>query len=236
MDEYSFYKKSSLNRHNMYKELLKHREARKDEEKKKINNFVTPLLSAIVTLSIAYYINSGFKIKQVLYVFCIIVIYIGFYFLSKLVIMLFYKINNRVVKHSTVNSIKKLKEIANDFNYDIVNRVFLSFYLVSKNDKSDILLKFNIIESLFHLEKSVSMLKKIFHPNSIQKLVTDHELIKPYRISITLDIMKETLNFIDTNKFVNLGNLEINDIKDSINFIINMLNRNINNFNYQNID
>lgn len=227
IDDYSFYKKNALTRHNMSRELLKHRKEL-DESKKNIINFVVPVFSAVVSLSIVFY-TQEFNFRFITNVAFVIFSFAALYFLTRGFIYFVEKVRVFINDHflnigSTKNvSDEKLDDFKNNFNYDVVNQIYFSYCLLTNNEEVDILLKrYYYIESLFYVEKSLGLMKSVYELD-IKKEIEENNFIQKYRIEIVFNILNEILKKIKSAKYDILNNDLINAV-ESYNNLVETLN------------
>ena len=200
INDYYYYKKNVIAKYMMSKVLSGHRAAIKKEKAKSINDFVFPLLSAVVSLYIAYF-SKDYGLVTVLIV---IASYIVFYYvIVKLFLYLIDKIKycyrSYWVKATKVDII----ELSNDFNNDVINQIYLSYSLLSyEQENSDLnLKKYYLYESLFNLEQALDSINDIFNEETIDEFIkTGFTYIHFYRIKVVFDMLKTIYTKLESEK------------------------------------
>ncbi len=206
--DYSFYKKNVLLRHMMSKELDKHRAALKQEKSKKINDFVIPIFSGVLSLSITYY-SKDFKLENLRYVGTTLLAYLLLYFIIAKLLLPCFKWLLEWIRNSfksiDVNDLKSeddILNIVNDFNCDVINQIYLSYSLITDNEDLDLnLQKYYNLESFFYFDKALGLLKDVFNEKTMQKLFNENiSHIQTYRIENAFDLLKKIFDIIDASE------------------------------------
>lgn len=220
----------------MSTELFKHREALKQEKDNKINDFVIPIFSAVVSLSITYY-SKNFQKNDLIYFFYSLCAFFVVLFLLKIIVPLiskYYSIFLNNIKKIDIEEIKSnndIENLTNDFNYDVTNRIYFSYSLISENECSDLnLKKYYFFESFFYFEKSLDALKIIFNEKTVDILITDNEsYIHTYRIENAFEMLSNIFYIISKSEYSCLLSHDLINAKATYNGLAIILSKSRNN-------
>lgn len=227
INDFYYYKNNVIAKHMMSKALSKHRKALKLEKAKSINDFVFSLLSAIITLYIAYYSKD----YGIISVGKIIVSYIFFYYvIFKPSLWIIDKLKY-IYRSILIKSYSKvdINELSNDFNNDVINQVYHSYYLlIYNNNNSDPILKnYHIYESLFNVEQALDSINDIFNDDAIDKFKKmDFSTIHINRIKVVFDMLRIIYTKLYSKKIKGINNDLIN-IKTTYNNLAKLLDLSI---------
>jgi hypothetical protein len=200
--DHSYYKKNTLSRYLISKELEKHRNAVKQEKAKKLNDFIIPVFSATLTICSSYFL----KVLEIFDNFfwlelTIVAGFISIYFLSVSVIKVFHNIVNYIKIRQVGPDINEnesdIIDLLEYFNIDIINQVLLSYTLIKDSVEQEIENKLKnhyIFESFFYLKSSLDKMNDdIFTTRNISSIFTQNRnYIEAYRISLVFDMLRET--------------------------------------------
>ncbi|NOQ27598.1 MAG: hypothetical protein GQ564_19720 [Bacteroidales bacterium] len=229
--DFSYYKKNSLARYYMSRELFNHRIAQKKDKSKGINDFVIPILSAVISLSIAYFAGrfdkDSLKIIALIF-FSYLILYFSLVHIVVPIVQWFYSF---VVTFILGIKAKKtdIEDLVDSFNYEIINQTHLSYSMISElsNNISEIDKRFFFMESFFHFEKSIDLGITIINNDTIGDLQDrNHFKIPTYRVEIVIEILKKSYSLLEENKIENENLItDLTNAKSKLNYIILILNK-----------
>lgn len=237
----SYYKKNTLNRYLISKELKKHRDFIKQEKAKKINDFIIPIFSATLTICSSYFLhvlNPG-DILDSFFIFMLIIAcgFLSVYFISVCLIRLYNNIKNflkvRLVNPDKDDSDKDLANLLDYFNIDIINQVLLSYTLIKDSTEQEIeerLKNHYVFESFFYLKSSLDKMNEdILTMNNLPLIFTENKNnIEIYRIVLVFDMLRNTFKDIKESGFNKTSDFE-NDMKIAVS-IFNRLSERLKGF------
>ncbi len=216
ISDYSYYKKNSLSKYNLSNELSRHREIKREQETSKINDFVIPTFSAIITLLTWYYANSSGDLAVFLGVLLVIVIYPLLYFSIEYIFVPFllgiYKWwmrNFNGLDFDEISQKEKIETFIDKFEYEISGQISLAYTLITNKEdvEEEAIKKYYTSESLFYCGEALSQLNKIFGDLSrIKILIFSQERtrkLKSYRIKENFNLLRNVLEEISLINTIN---------------------------------
>lgn len=208
IEDYSYYKKNSLLRHFISKELSSYHKNKQQEKDKKLNDFVIPILSFLITVIFWYY-NRELKqtntLSLLIVISSVVIGYIITYFiLTKVIRTLLNNLYIWLKKRLTSNKNKyfetDFEERIKNFNYDVVNQISLSYsLLLHSSEIIDAEFKeYYQLESFFYLSDSLENLNSILNINNFEELFSFKKgnytsNIHIYRLESALKLIRNNL-------------------------------------------
>lgn len=228
MKDYSFYKKNSLLRYLISKELSAYQKAK--ESSKKINDFVIPILSSLITLVLWYYnreLANEDASNLLITIVSMIAGYVVIYFILTYIIKrnfreLYFKIKKYFWADIEYFEKPDYKKLIQRFNFDVLNQTSLSFSLMREILQSEDLemKKFYALESFFYLASSIDLLRSILNVTDPQKLLKEdskyyYNNIHKYRLNETFSLIK--VCFVYLSKHLDLSDKDLaNDFTERV--------------------
>ncbi len=244
MKDYNSLLKNTNLRYHFAKEFERHRTICDKKKKKEIYKFIIPLFSTITTLSItlvAAFKDIIFKgepynghpsLLQIIIAvlgppIIFLIICVLSYLLvgiGKFIAKLFTKFFRSQYKSSNTASTEASIVIANKFDYEIFNLVFLAYSLQKESEEDLNIRDYNVLESVFYLKLAI---KKIHKFNSQFHNLLGHKISKT-RFNYCLSLCRITINMLNACDRKDMIQVDILGIRDQYNGLAGTLKNNYN--------
>jgi hypothetical protein len=231
INDYSYYRKNALSQNILSKELSKHREEIIKSQKNNLSGISAPILSAVVSVSVAI-LAKDYSVQEHIsdqgwwiVLLCAIFSYLIFnYVVVRITIKAYELLREYIDERGSQNTKSKpdIIKLSQDYNNEIVSQVYLSYFYIKEHeiDESSIegakeidkIIRIHYLrESFFNFDSSLKSLNNIFYEESILAFQRDKfESIKTYRIASLF-----TLLFEIYKEFANSSNIPAIDLKEA---------------------
>lgn len=213
--DYAFLKQNELLNYFIKRELKAHLSNQEEIDKKRIDSFVWPIFSLVLTVSFTYYMfESGVRkvnaevlfntiVLCVLYLFSYFIIYkIIFKFIFLVLFRILKYLKDQFVSSPIISSDEEtLSNDCHHFNIVTVSQISISrnlIYKIEQVEKDSELELFYAYDALYYLKKAVAHINKIATEllnNEKKKII--HEYITAYRLNNAIELCKQTINYIE---------------------------------------
>lgn len=227
IDDSFFYRKNALTNYMMSEALSKHRGLLKKENKSKINSFIFPVLSAIVSIFLAKELEGTLK-NWLVIVLLIPAYLILYYSISNIFVFVQDKVLATINKYWDKRKKYDPEELCYKFNYNIVNQIYYSYSLINDIDgeKDTYMIDYNVYESFINFENSINELNQVFNKETIEYFQeVDFGNIYIFRIKLYFSMLEAVYNkLLEFDAPEKIGNIKLSNLREKYNRLVDTLN------------